>query len=217
MTYLAGFGIATGVGAKAFIPILVLGGLHYTHYFELSERFLWIADPVVMIVLGALTLIEIVVDAHPELGEYSDTVAYLPKLAAGFIGFAAVVGSVDDSLTHLAASGLLGSTTAAGAQWLRNQVRRPFRFEVEHLHEGVGKLVSVSEAGVSATMAGTAVLAPPLSVLLMAGMGGAALVVARAVDARRVACIHCDGPMRPGAVVCIHCGRDQVKADPAGG
>ncbi len=44
MTYLSAFGLASGAGAKAFIPILLLGGMHYTQYFELSEQFSWIGN-----------------------------------------------------------------------------------------------------------------------------------------------------------------------------
>ena len=54
MTYMAAFGIAAGAGAKAFIPVLALGAFSYTPYFELSSRFEWIADPMVMAVLGVL-------------------------------------------------------------------------------------------------------------------------------------------------------------------
>ena len=57
MTYLAGFGLASAAGAKAFIPVLLLGGLHYTKYVELSESFRWIADPAVMVVLGILVIL----------------------------------------------------------------------------------------------------------------------------------------------------------------
>jgi hypothetical protein len=213
MTYLAGFGLAGGAGAKAFIPVLLLGAFHYTPYFELSARFQWIADPMVMAVLGLMVLLEIVVDAHPELGGYADTVSYLPKLVAGFILCAAMVGTIDDDLTALATSGVLGGGTAAGVHWLRNQVRRPLRIGVEDLHEGVGKLASVSEAGASAAVAGTALVAPPLALLLLASMAAMALVLARAAAGRRSPCVHCGEPIRPGAMVCIHCGGDQENAD----
>lgn len=214
MTYLAGFGLASGAGAKAFMPVLLLGALHYTDYFELSERFLWIADPAVMIVLGVLVVLEIVVDAHPELGEYADTVAYLPKFVTGFIGFAAAVGTVDENLVALSASGLLGGGTAVGVHWLRNQIRKPFREAAETLHEGFGKLASISEAGASATVAGTAVVVPPVALLLTGGLAVGALAVARSLDNRRVPCVHCGGEIRPGAVVCIHCGAEQTPITP---
>jgi hypothetical protein len=210
MTYLTAFGLASGAGAKAFVPLLALGAFHYTDYFELAPRFEWIADPAVMIVLGVLVIAEILVDAIPELGEYSDTVAYLPKMAAGFIGFAAVTGTVDDSLTELVASGVLGGGTAVGVHWLRNKIRRPFRDFAEGVHEGTAKLASVGEAGVSATVAGTAVLVPPVSLLLLGGFATTAMVTARAIDGRRTPCVHCGEPIRLGALVCVHCKKEQT-------
>jgi ABC-type transport system involved in cytochrome c biogenesis permease subunit len=101
MTYMAAFGLAAGAGAKAVIPVLALGAFSYTPYFELSQRFAWIADPAVMVVLGVLVFVEILVDAHPELGRFSDVAAYLPKVVAGFLGFAAVTGTLDESLVQL--------------------------------------------------------------------------------------------------------------------
>jgi hypothetical protein len=208
MTYLSAFGLASGAGAKAFIPILMLGGLHYTRYFELAESFSWIADPAVMIILAVLVVLEIVVDAHPDLGQFADEVAYLPKFAAGFIGFAAVVGTVDESLLALTGSGLLGGGTAVGVHWLRNKIRKPFRLAAEDVHEGVGKLASFTEAGTSAAVAGTAVLVPPVSILMMGGIAAVALVASGKIDGRRVPCTQCGEPIRPTAVVCFHCGSD---------
>jgi len=209
MTYMSAFGLASGAGAKAFIPLLALGGFHYTPYFELSERFRWIADPLVMVVLGVLVVVEIVVDAHPDLGRFSDVASYLPKMVAGFIGFAAVVGSVDSNLLALMGSGVLGAGTAAGIHKIRNSLRTPFRDSAEDLHEGVGKAASLSEAGVSAALSGSAFVVPPLSVLLAIGVVGGAVVAGRVVDRRRGSCVSCGGPIRAGALVCPHCGRDQ--------
>jgi hypothetical protein len=165
-----------------------------------------------MAVLAVLVIAEIVVDAHPDLGRFSDVVSYLPKVVAGFIAFAAVTGSVDQNLVQLGTSGVLGGGTAAGVHWLRNQVRRPFRDLAEDAHESVGKFASLGEAGASATLSGTAVLAPPLSMLMLGGFAATAVVVSRAADRRRVACLHCGEAIRPGALVCPHCRKDQVTA-----
>ena len=205
MTYLAAFGLAAGAGAKAFVPVLALGAFSYTPYFELSQRFAWIADPAVMAVLAVLVIVEIVVDAHPDLGRFSDVAAYLPKVVAGFLGFAAVTGTLDDSLVQLGASGILGGTTAAGVHWLRNQVRRPFRDLAEDAHETAGKFASVGEAGASVALSSTAIVAPPLSALLVVGLVAVSVVTMRAVDGRRVPCELCGGAIRPGALVCPHC------------
>jgi hypothetical protein len=209
MTYMAAFGIAAGAGAKAFIPILALGVFSYTPYFELADRFAWIADPMVMVVLAVLVIVEIVVDAHPDLGRFSDVIAYLPKVVAGFLAFAAVTGRLDNELVQLGTSGVLGGGTAAGVHWLRNQVRRPFRDLAEGAHESVGKLASVSEAGASATLSGTALVAPPLSILALVGFVAVSAATIRVADRRRMMCVHCGEPIRRGALVCPHCRADQ--------
>lgn len=209
MTYMAAFGLASGAGAKAFIPILALGGFHYSPYFELSDRFRWIANPAIMVVLAVMVVLEIVVDAHPELGRWTDTVSYLPKMVAGFIGFAAVVGTIDDDFASLAASGLLGAGTAGGVHFVRNALRRPFRTVAEDLHEGVGKAASMAEAGVSLSLAGSALLVPPLALGLAGGLALSAIAASRSIGRRRVPCSACGEPIRPGALVCLHCGAEQ--------
>ena len=208
MTYMAAFGLATGAGAKAFIPILALGAFHYTPYFELTGRFTWIADPLVMGILGALVVLEIVVDSHPDLGRFSDGVSYLPKIVAGFIGFAAVTGQLDGDVAQLGASGVLGAGTAAGVHWLRNKVRRPFRDFAEDSHESAGKVASLSEAGASVALSGSAMVVPPVSMALALALVGGSAVVARRAGSRRIPCTHCGEPIRPGAIVCPHCKRD---------
>lgn len=209
MTYMAAFGLATGAGAKAFIPILALGAFHYTPYFELTGRFTWIADPMVMGILGVLVVLEIVVDSHPDLGRFSDFVSYLPKIVAGFIGFAAVTGQLDSDVAQLGASGVLGGATAAGVHWLRNKVRQPFRDFAEDTHESAGKVASLSEAGASAALSGSAMVVPPVSMALALALVGGSVVVARKANGRRQPCVHCGEPIRPGALVCVHCKREQ--------
>lgn len=209
MTYMAAFGLATGAGAKAFIPILALGAFSYTPYFDLAGRFIWIADPMVMGILGVLVVLEIVIDSHPDLGRFSDFVAYLPKIVAGFIGFAAVTGRLDGDLAQLGASGVLGGGTAAGVHWLRNKVRQPFRDFAEDTHESAGKVASLSEAGASAVLSGSAMVVPPVSLALALVLVGGSAVVAGRTAARRVPCRHCGEPIRPGALVCWHCKSEQ--------
>lgn len=209
MTYMAAFGLATGAGAKAFIPILALGAFSYTSYFQLADRFVWIADPMVMVILGVLVVVEIVVDSHPDLGRFSDIASYLPKIVAGFIGFAAVTGQLDPDIAQLGASGVLGAGTAAGVHWLRNKVRSPFRDFAEDAHESAAKVATLSEAGASATLAGTAVVVPPVSMALALVLVGGSAVAAHRTAARRRPCVHCGEPIRPGALVCLHCKREQ--------
>lgn len=209
--YLTGFGLATGAGAKAAIPVFLLGAFHYTPYFELSQSFSWIAEPPVMVVLAVLILVELYADAHPELGVVSDAAAYLPKFVAGFIAFAAVTGTVDENLFQLGASGLLGGATAGAVHWLRNRARTPIRDHAEDVHEGVGKAATVGEAGAAALVSGVAVFSPYLLAVAITLVGGGMLVVATAVDrhARQgKKCWKCGAHVPVDAAVCSGCGAD---------
>ncbi|MCH7667550.1 MAG: DUF4126 family protein [Acidobacteria bacterium] len=215
LSFVTGFGLASGAGARASVAVLILGLFHYTPYFELSERWLWIASPQTMVVLAILVAVEFYVDAHPELGRWGDVAAYLPKLVAGFLVFAAATGAVDDSLLKLGASGLLGGGTAVGVHWLRNLVRAPFRDHAEEIHHGFGKFASLGEMGVAASVSVSALAFPPVALILLAVLFAVAFWIARYLDRRRMACVHCGLPIRPGAVVCKHCGGDQVKVGSA--
>jgi hypothetical protein len=206
MTWITGFGLAGGAGGKAFVPLLALGAFHYTPYFELSERFDWIASPQVMIVMGVLLIIEVLVDSVPELAEYADLAAYLPKAAAGFLAFAATTGTIDDDLGSLVASGLLGAGTATAGHWLRNQIRRPFRQTAESVHAGAARLASLGEVGASGALAGSAIVAPPLGLLVLFAVVGLGVAVLRIADGRRRGCPSCGGALQPQAIVCPHCG-----------
>jgi len=208
MSIMSAFGLAGGAGAKAFIPLLMLGVFHYTPYFELTGRFAWIASPQVMVVLGVLVILEILVDSVPELGEYSDLVSYLPKVVAGFIAFAAATGSIDENLGQLGISGALGGGTAAGVHWARNQIRRPFREIAETLHGGAARLASVGEAGVSTVVASSAIVAPPLAVLALGTFALAGFGVSRKISGRRATCPNCGTKVYREALACPSCGAE---------
>ncbi|MEN8163176.1 MAG: DUF4126 family protein [Acidobacteriota bacterium] len=208
MSIMSAFGLAGGAGAKAFVPLLLLGGFHYTPYFELGGRFAWIASPLVMVVLGVLVILEILVDSVPELGEYADTVAYLPKIVAGFIAFAAATGSIDENLTQLGVSGVLGGGTAAGVHWVRNQIRRPFREVAESLHDGAARAASIGEAGISTAVASSAILAPPVAIFALGGFALAGFGLSKKLSGRNAACPNCGASVFRDALACPSCGSE---------
>ena len=45
MAIMTGLGLAAGAGAKAMIPVFLLGAFHYTPWFTLSERFEVVHEP----------------------------------------------------------------------------------------------------------------------------------------------------------------------------
>ncbi len=208
MSIMSGFGLAGGAGAKAFIPLLLIGGFHYTPYFELGGQFAWIASPQVMVVLGVLVVLEILVDSVPELGEYSDVVSYLPKIVAGFIAFAAATGSIDENIGQLGISGALGGGTAAGVHWVRNQIRRPFREVAETVHGGAARFASVGEAGISTMVASSAIVAPPVAIVALGAFALAGFGVSKKLKGRTAVCPSCGGRMYPDALACPSCGSE---------
>lgn len=210
MQYLMAFGLASSAGAKAAIPILALGLFHHTEYFELSERFAWIASPPVLGLLAVLVVVEFLADAHPEVSELTELAAYLPKAAAGFIAFSAATGTVDSSLLELIGSGLLGATTAVGVHHSRNRLRRGLRVTVEDPLPGVTRIASLGEAGASGAMASAAILSPPLmGVVLVATAVGAVGIARLARRPRTRRCPSCQGEVASDALACPHCGEDQ--------
>jgi hypothetical protein len=213
MTYLMGFGLASGAGGRACIPVFALGLFHHTEYFELSPDFAWIASIPVLCVLGVLTLIEILADLHPEISELNEFVSWIPKLVGGFIAFAAATGEVDSNLIQLGASGLFGAITSGSIHYLRGKVRGVTRDIADVSHESVDQAASIGETGLVATVAATAVMLPilvPVVLLLGFTLGYG---FKRYLDGRRVSCVHeaCGKPIRPGAMICEHCHQPQQE------
>ena len=98
-----------------------------------------------------------------------------------------------------------GAWCEAGELIPRDDRPTPCTNLAEDTHETAGKLASVGEAGASAALSGTALVAPPVSALLLVGFVAVSVVTLRAVDGRRVPCEQCGGEVRPGALVCPHC------------
>lgn len=175
MQYLTAFGLAASAGTRASVPVLALGLFHYTPYFELSREWSWIASPIVMAVLFALLALEFYAEAHPELSALNRLVGYAPALLSGFIAFASVTGTLDKSLLHLAASGILGGTTAVAVRYARNKVHRV----LEPFHEPAGRFISVGETGASMVVSSAAMTVPFAGIVVASVFGLIALLVAR--------------------------------------
>jgi len=209
LQYVTGFGLATQAGGKACIPIFLLGVFHHTGRFTLSENFAWIADPVVMVILGVLILVEMYLDAHPDLGEYMDFLSYLPATVAGFICLATATGGVDSNIAALATSGILGGVTGSASHYLRNKVRSPIRENLEDTDDSVGKGVTIGETATTATLGVSFIIWPLVAVVSLVAVALCAWLILRKVNSRRTPCGHCGQPMRTRARVCPHCKMDQ--------
>jgi len=173
LSYMTAFGLAAGAGSRACMVILALGVFHYTPYFELSASYAWVAEVPVMFVVGFITLLDLLADLNPEVSELNDIAQYLPGLVAGFLCFAAMTGSVDNSLLHLVISGVLGGGVATGARFVRNGLSDMSR----EISEGLGLsaphyLRSGAESMGTALIIPAAIIAPVVGlVLVVVGLG----------------------------------------------
>lgn len=197
------FGLAAGAGTRATIPVLALGFFHYTPYFELSEQWRWIASPPVMVVLGALLLVELWAVSHPEIGEYAEWASYAPALVAGFIAFAAGTGNVDQSLLHLAASGILGATTSVAVRYAWHGIKR----QAEPVFESgdhARKYAAWTELGTATALSAAAVTIPTLGIAgIFAGLG--LMAALWWVLRPNRFCPSCGQPIHRRALRCAHC------------
>lgn len=137
--YLTAFGLSAAAGTRASVPVLALGSFHYTPWFELSREWAWIAHPAVMGLLTVLLALEFYAESHPDLSALNRFAGYAPALFSGFIAFASVTGTVDESLQSLAASGALGGITALVVRHARNRFHRavePFQCAGREAHFG---------------------------------------------------------------------------------
>jgi len=201
-------GLAGASGHRAFIPALVLGVWHRVDpNFTLSQSFEWLADPVVMGVLAALTVVEMLAEMNPDAPEIVNLALKLPKLVSGFVVVAASVGHMtNDSMPLMIGSGILGAGTALTVDTLRATVKHSVNETLADSTEGHStKIIGTAETAWAGALAIAAIVVPYVAaagILLLVGLwwGGK-----RAARAKFVACPGCGEPRHPEASACPHC------------
>ena len=69
---LTSFGLGAAAGQRALVPMLVVGLLHHTAWFDLSQGWAWLGSPAVLGVVGVLALAEVIVDWYPDSARVAD-------------------------------------------------------------------------------------------------------------------------------------------------
>jgi len=160
---LGAFGLAAATGLNAYLPLVIVGLLaRYTDLVALKAPWSALTDPVVLVVLGVLLLIEMTVDKIPAVDTVNDVIQTVFRPAAGAVLFAAssnVVSNVSPVLAMVC--GLL----IAGGVHTAKTVARP---TVTAGTVGMGNpVVSLAEDAVSGVTTIVAVVAPVLLMLLL--------------------------------------------------
>ena len=152
------FGLSASAGLNAYIPLLVVGviGHYFPNTLTLGQPWDLIANPLILILLGVLVIIEMVADKVPAVNHINDIIQTVVRPAAGAIAFAASAKVVTDINPVLAlACGLL---MAGGVHVVKSAAVRP---AVTAATGGVGNVpVSIAEDLVAFVASVFAILLP---------------------------------------------------------
>jgi hypothetical protein len=121
---LTAFGLSTAAGLNAYLPLLVVGLLgRYTNLIHLSEPFNLLSNPVVLLVVAVLALLDFVGDKIPAVDHALHAAGLIVAPVAGAILFMAMNGQAGTVSPLLAA--ICGVILAGSAHGVRASAR-PF-------------------------------------------------------------------------------------------
>lgn len=107
-----GIGLAACAGIRAWLPLLMAGGLARWGIIELGPSFQFIAGNRALILFGVATVIEILADKVPAVDHALDSLSTVLRPAAGSLLAASVLWQVSDPLTALALGVAVGAPTS---------------------------------------------------------------------------------------------------------
>ena len=107
-----GIGLAACAGIRAWLPLLLAGGMARWGIIELGTSFQFIAGDRALILFGVATVIEILADKVPAVDHALDSLSTILRPAAGSLLAASVLWQVSDPLTALALGVAVGAPTS---------------------------------------------------------------------------------------------------------
>src|SRR5512135_3574054 len=91
--------LAASAGLRAWLPLLLAGGLARTGVLDLGSSFQFLASNKALVLFGVATAIELVGDKIPVLDHALDVIGTPLRPAAGALLASYVLGTVTDPLT----------------------------------------------------------------------------------------------------------------------
>jgi len=107
-----GIGLAACAGLRAWLPLLLLGGLARWGLVDLSPSFEFVASTRALILFGVATVVEIAGDKIPAVDHTLDALSTVLRPAAGSLLAASVLWQVSDPLTAMALGVAVGAPSA---------------------------------------------------------------------------------------------------------
>ena len=116
-------GLAACAGLRAWLPLLLTGGLVRAGIVDVGSSFEFLASNRALILFGLASVIEIAGDKFPAMDHALDALGTVLRPAAGAVLAASVFGSFTDPVTAVALGAAVGAPTAlvphAGKSLLR--------------------------------------------------------------------------------------------------
>ena len=101
--------LAACAGVRAWLPLLLAGGLSRAGFLELGDAFAFLSTDKALVLFGLATVLEITADKIPALDHALDALSTVLRPAAGALLAASVIGRFADPLTALALGVAVGA------------------------------------------------------------------------------------------------------------
>jgi hypothetical protein len=157
--------LAASAGLRAWLPLLLAGGLARLGVLDLGPTFGFLASNQALGLFGVATVVELVGDKVPAVDHALDVIGTPLRPAAGALLAASVLGTVSDPLTAL----VLGTAVGAPSALVPHAAKTALRTVSTTLTGGLANpVLSFLEDALSLVTFVLAVLVPVLVVVLMA-------------------------------------------------
>ncbi len=157
--------LAASAGLRAWLPLLLAGGLARAGVLDLGASFSFLASNKALVLFGVATVIELVGDKVPAVDHALDVIGTPLRPAAGALLAASVLGTVSDPLTAL----VLGTAVGAPSALVPHAAKAALRTVSTTLTGGLANpLLSFLEDAIAFVTFILALVVPVLVVVLMA-------------------------------------------------
>lgn len=176
-----GIGLATAVGFRVFLPMLVMSIAAWSGYLKLSDSFVWLGSLPAMMMLGAAAVAEVLAYYVPAIDHLLDAVAMPIALLAGTLVTAAVITDLPPGAKW--ATAVIVGASAAG---MTKGATALLRTKSLALTGGLGNpAVATVETGGAAVVSVVALIAPLIALAMALVIGGFAVRALRKLLRKR--------------------------------
>lgn len=171
--FFTAFGLAGAAGLNAYVPLMIIGLLGRFGVVHLAAPYDQITNTWVLVLVGALLLLEVVVDKIPGVDHLNDVVQTFIRPAAGALLFAASTGAME-------APAWLGLTAGLLTAFSVHATKAAARPAVNVTTAGVGApIVSALEDVLAIVTSLVAILVPYLVAVCLVVIAVALVVLLR--------------------------------------